>query len=171
MIATFGSGVNGYSVMSVAEPEINEVLGLGSMLPNNRTPPISYGYASPMDLFRYRANGVREHARHSGTATAVTANMSSDGGLTSINDFNNCSNNGDYGDWVTHSPTQVQDAFANNTAKPFMIGSSSETRALDGVGYTRASVVPEPGTVSLMAVGMLVVAGVDARRRNRVKLA
>jgi hypothetical protein len=65
--------------------------------------------------------------------------FSIDGGTTNLNDFNNCSNGGDYGDWITHTPSQVQDAFTNGSGSPSLSVTSPEVRALDVIGYTIGS--------------------------------
>ena len=57
-------------------------------------------------------------------------------GATNINEFDNCANGGDYGDWITHTPSQIQDAFTNFSANPAMIPGLTEERALDVVGFT-----------------------------------
>jgi hypothetical protein len=61
--------------------------------------------------------------------------FSINGGVTNLDDFNNCNNGGDYGDWITHTPSQVQDAFTNFSAAPFLTYPLPETRALDVIGY------------------------------------
>ncbi len=70
-----------YSLLAVAEHEIDEILGLGSNVP------------SPKDLFRYTAAGVRSF-----TTSTATAYFSVNG-ATDLAQFNNQSNGGDYGDW------------------------------------------------------------------------
>ena len=61
--------------------------------------------------------------------------FSIDGGTTDLNEFNNCNNGGDYGDWITHTPSQVQDAFINGSSSPSLSVTSPEVRALDVIGY------------------------------------
>ena len=119
-------------LLAVIEHEIDEVLGLGSALGFSTTP-------APEDLFRWASPGTRSFATNSSTArpcVAPSAFFSIDGGVTNLNAFNNCDNGGDYGDWITHTPSQVQDAFTNFSAGPFLSLTSTEVRVLDVIGYT-----------------------------------
>jgi len=119
-------------LISVVEHEIDEVLGLGSALGFSTTP-------APEDLFRWASAGTRSFARNPSPAVpcvAPSAFFSIDGGNTNLNAFNNCDNGGDYGDWITHTPAQVQDAFTNFSGTPFLSATSTEVRALDVIGYT-----------------------------------
>lgn len=149
-----GAGVaGGYNLLSVVEHEIDEVLGLGSSLGQSfaATP-------SPEDLFRYASAGLRSYATQGCNTDGSWNNkayFSIDGGATNLNEFNNCNNNGDYGDWITHTPTEVQDAFTNNSGSPSLTTSSSEVRALDVIGYTLASNnVPEPASLGLVGLAL-----------------
>jgi hypothetical protein len=127
---------NGHgALLSVVEHEMDEVLGLGSALPSFATP-------SPEDLFRWASAGTRSFATNPSMAVpcvAPSAFFSIDGGNTNLNAFNNCDNGGDYGDWITHTPSQVQDAFTNFSGTPFLSVTSTEIRALDVIGYTIVS--------------------------------
>src|SRR5260370_42242465 len=62
--------------------------------------------------------------------------FSIDGGSTGLNEFNKCNNGGGYGDWITHTPSQVQDAFSNFSGSPSLSVTSSEVRALDVIGFS-----------------------------------
>ena len=127
------------NLTATVEHEINEVLGLGSALNGTTTP------ANPWteDLFRWASPGVRSYAANPSTtnpcSSTPTSFFSIDGGTTSLNQFNNCNNGGDYGDWITHTPSQVQDAFTNGSGSPSLSVTSPEVRALDVIGYTIAS--------------------------------
>lgn len=145
---TIGGGA--YSLLNTVEHEIDEVLGLGSsLLAGNQ----QYAYKSPEDLFRYSSTGVLSYDLACNTA----AYFSIDGGVTHLNSFNNCNNGGDYGDWITHTPSQVQDAFTNGTGSSGLTVGSDEVTALDVIGYTlkQQTTVPEPAGVALFAIGFV----------------
>jgi len=140
-----GSGCIGLNVaeantlgvlFSTVEHEIDEVLGLGSALNGTTTPMIPW----TEDLFRWQSAGVRSYAANTSTTnpcgvTTPASFFSIDGGTTDLDDFNNCANGGDYGDWITHTPSQVQDAFTNASGSPSLSVSSPEVRTLDVIGY------------------------------------
>jgi len=132
-ITTPGNGAGTtaeYDLISVAEHEIDEVLGLSSALPS---PP--FGTIFPQDLFRYDGSAGRSFT----TATA-TSYFSIDG-TNRIVQFHNQNDGADYGDWETGvAPAQVQDAFATRFATPRL--GPSEIRSLDVIGYTVAPTVP-----------------------------
>jgi len=125
---------------AVLQHEMDEVLGLGSALNGGTTAP-----ADPAveDLFRWASSGVRSYAPNpsatlpcaSGTPAAF---FSIDGGGTDLDQFNNCNNGGDYGDWISHTPAQVQDASTNGTGSPILTLASPEVRALNVAGYNIA---------------------------------
>jgi len=161
-LATTLHGATG--VFEVAEHEINEVLGLGSSLQSDGK--ITQGFISPEDLFRYNGVGVRSFTFDCGffddTARAF---LSLDGGNTNLNEFNNCLNDGDFGDWITHTPTQIQDAF-DSPGSPFLTMDDTAVIALDAVGYTfiePAALVSEPMGVLLLGTGFLGLGGVRRR--------
>lgn len=131
---------NSHSILlSTVEHEMDEVLGLGSGLSGTTTPTDPW----PEDLFRWASAGKRGFAANAGISGNPTCPMgtpaaffSIDGGQTDLDDFNNCNNGGDYGDWTTHTPSQVQDAFTNASASPSLTITSPEIRALDVIGLT-----------------------------------
>ena len=128
------------ALLTVLEHEIDEVLGLGSALQGTTTA------ATPWtnDLFRWASGGVRSYSANPSTSVPCSAAtphafLSVDGGTTNLNEFNNCANGGDYGDWITHTPSQVQDAFTNFSAAPTLTTTTAEVRSLDVLGYTIAA--------------------------------
>ena len=162
-----------YSLVSVAEHEIDEVLGLGSALENcNDTTPSGVcrpgstltlandtptGESSPEDLFRWSAptGGVRTTSvTCGGTASAYFAYGATAG---EIAQFNNSCNGADFGDWQSSplpsgTSPHVQDAFVE-------VGSGAaygqpEIDAMTAIGFTS---VPEPSTrlTALSSVALL----------------
>ena len=141
-----GSGCIGINVtqannlgvlLATVEHEIDEVLGLGSALESTTTPTDPW----PEDLFRWTSAGTRIYSANSITGNpcgvgAPAAFFSIDGGNTNLDNFNNCDNGGDYGDWIEHTPPQVQDAFIGSTTPhPSLTATSPEVRALDVIGF------------------------------------
>jgi hypothetical protein len=142
---------------ATAEHEIGEILGLGSALNGLNTPATPWAE----DLFRYGAPGVRSYGVNT-CGSQPNAYFSINGGTTNLDDFNNCGNRADYGDWVTHSPSRVQDGFTNGTGNASLTATSPETRALDVMGYSVAQ-VPEPATVVLLGTGIVAIFIVQRR--------
>jgi hypothetical protein len=139
-----------YSLISTVEHETDEVLGLGSSLPSTSANPL------PEDLFRYTKgpNGTRTY-----TTSGDNAYFSIDGGVTDLARFNQDSS-GDYGDWWSNNgggnpgpnpPTEVQDAFLYGHRTPTL---GVELTALDVIGY---NLVPEPGSLTLLALGIAAI--------------
>jgi hypothetical protein len=156
-------------LIAVVEHEIDEIMGLGSALfPSG----ILNNQIMPEDLFRFSANGTRDFARNSSCAGPIgqgpLAYFSIDNGATNLDTFNNCNNGGDYGDWITHSPSQVQDAFTTLNGVPTLDGNTAETRALDVIGWDRA-VAPVPEPMSLVLLGSGLISASVARRRAQRK--
>jgi hypothetical protein len=129
-----------YDLLSVAEHEMDEVLGLGSYLGSN----VNEDDPFPQDLFRYTSGGARTF-----TTSGDNAWFSLDG-TNLLVQFNQQSD-GDYGDWWSNGPhtPRVQDAFATAGATPNM---GVELIALDVQGYDLLP-PPQPGIVSLAMSG------------------
>jgi hypothetical protein len=130
-----------YSLLSVVEHEIDEILGLGSSLglglPKN--------YPSPEDFFRFSSSNTRSFD----PSTGITSYFSIDG-TTLLAQFNQ-TGSGDYGDWASTGTVRVQDAFATPGTNPTL---GVELRALDVIGYDLVS-VPEPATFLLSGSALL----------------
>jgi hypothetical protein len=147
---------SGFSLLATVEHEMDEILGLGSALPNcnssaTPTPCTSVGASTPMpeDLFRFQANGARSSLANTPCGSLGTAFFSYSGSVD-LTQFNNSCNGGDFGDWASSGTPQVQDAFA-------FAGSSetlgvNEVDALTAIGYTVTT--PEPGTCFLIVCGL-----------------
>ena len=167
-------GTPGADLVSLVEHEFDEVLGTSSSLPNGVSSNVPT-VPSPADLFRYSAAGTRSWATNPSTSVPCSSSTpnafsSVNGGATDLSNYNNCSNDGDYGDWANNPTVQVQDAFSDGTSAPFLTLASPEVTLLEAVGYDFASAtlpanpVPEPTTAGLLLAGL---AGLRCFRRRR----
>src|SRR5579863_9037493 len=138
---------NQFDFYTVVEHETDEVLGLGSC---------AFGCPSPdplpEDLFRYQSNGTRGFGAGNNSscsaATSGNACFSLDG-VNMLQQFNNLSNGGDAGDWLTNCSAQlVQDADECQGVPGVDISPAAEIRALDVIGYTIKGTVPPQVTVT-----------------------
>jgi len=164
-----GSPVAG--LMGIVQHEFNEVLGTSSALPNSGgTQPTD---PSAADLFRYTSSGVRGFSQNTSTSFPCsgtpTAYLSVDGGITNLDNYNNCNNGGDYGDWYCDDGSQVQCFAGPGTVAASMILGSPEVQLLDAVGYNFATptATPEPASVALMMIGLAAIPVL--RRRSKAK--
>ena len=151
---------NTYSLETVVMHEIDEVLGLGSALPNYGT---SNGLNAPRpeDLYRYAADGTRSFSTSATGSVYFSLN-----GTTDLAQFNNTNNGGDYGDWASNplpagASPQVQDAFI--TGDQNITLGSNEFAALQAIGYVQ---VPDPATIALLAGGLLAALTLSPRKRS-----
>ena len=142
---TYNSGY--YSLVAVAEHEIDEALGIGSALNSGSTS----GAVWVEDLFRYASAGTRSYT----TASGATAYFSVDGGVTNIAGFNQpgCTNCSDYNDW-NGATVRIQNAFGT----PGVAGdlsfalTSPEANVLDAIGYNFIA-TPEPASFGMVGLG------------------
>lgn len=138
-----------FDLYSATAHELDEVLGTVS--------GASAPQAFTADLFRYDNFGNRSFSGDTNTHAYFSLD-----GHNDINEYNQFGRTqGDWGDWVSHSPSQTQDwvIFDGQSINP----GEPEFRLLDAVGYNRA-VVPEPASLSALGLGILVVI-----RRRRAK--
>lgn len=152
-----------YDLFSVAAHEIDEVLGFGSALNNlSNGDPVPTGAIWALDMFRWQSAGTRSFDTNVNSAAFFSINS----GVTDLARFNQTAG-GDFSDYFSTGPhiPEVQDAFATPGVTP---NPNVEFMELDVIGYNLAA--PEPGTIVLVAAGLLLVAG-RARRRSRIKQA
>jgi hypothetical protein len=150
-----GIASNKYDIMQSIEHEMDEVLGLGSILPST-TDFTGNAAVRPQDLFRYSAPGVLS-LNSSGT---ISCYFSINGGVTRLASFNQNAG-GDYGDWGTSTNPLVQLAFSSPGTQSDVSATSPEGVALDVIGYDLRP-VPEPSAMALLGLGLF---GMWARRR------
>ncbi|HEV3057767.1 MAG TPA: NF038122 family metalloprotease [Vicinamibacterales bacterium] len=146
-----------YSLIAVAEHEIDEVLGKGSALPN-----VPNGTIFPEDLFRYSSPSTRTFTTTDSRTSGVFAYFSING-QTSLAEFDNQNDGGDFGDWQSNPRRsgvgpKVQDAFATPGTAPAL---SVELNALDVIGYDRVG-TQTPPAITTQPVSQTVVVGSNA---------
>ena len=151
---------SGYSLETVVMHEIDEVLGLGSALPDYGTTN-GLNAPRPEDLYRYAANGTRSFSTSATESVYFSLN-----GTTDLSQFNNSNNGGDYGDWASNplpsgASPQVQDAFITG-GQNITLG-SNEFAALQAIGYVQ---VPDPAGIALLAAGLAAALTLSTRRKR-----
>ena len=158
-----------FSLLTTTEHEIDEVLGLGSSLPDFTNP-------SPEDLFRYAANGTRSFTTNSTAQAFFSLN-----GTTDLAQFDNQNDGGDFADWQSNPlpngvQPKVQDAFATAGANVSLSSGSVEAVALDAIGYNFAAAnteTPEPASLllcgSVLALAGLIRGGLASRTSHTTR--
>jgi hypothetical protein len=142
-----------YDFLGLADHEITEVMGRYGFGQNG-----SGARDSPIDLFRYSSPGVRDLSPVYGAANYFSV----DQGATPINTFNIvCC--GDLSDWAGVTP-DAYNAFL--TLGRAGLTSPGDITQMDVLGYDLVAAVPEPATLTLLSVGLLV--GTFAGRRYRL---
>jgi hypothetical protein len=143
-----------FDYLGTAEHEFSEIMGRVTQLNND-----SFG-TTAFDLFRYSAPGVTTL-----DPNAKNLYFSDDGGKTVVNTYNPPGNGGDIQDWAGSTPPDSFDAFGDSgEAEPMH---AYDQIVMNTLGWTSASVVPEPGTWALMLVGFggLGAAAMRSRRK------
>jgi hypothetical protein len=174
-----------YDLVSTAEHEIDEVLGLGSALENcdstspsgacqpgatlNAANDTPIGVGAPEDLFRWSAASGGTRTLSTNCTTPTSAYFAYGPSTGAIAQFNNACNGGDFGDWQSNPlppgvNPQVQDAFGAAGATP--VYGPSEIDAMTAIGYDLASPTPEPGAMVLLGAGLVMLGVYRLRLRS-----
>jgi hypothetical protein len=158
-----GIASGAYDGLRFIEHEIDEVLGLGSILPSS-TDFTGNSAIRPEDLFRYSSQGNLSLT----SSSMASSYFSIDRGATDIAGFNQIST-GDYGDWLSPSCSPlpvplVQYAFSCPGQTADISATSPEAIALDVIGYDLSA--PEPGSLSLCGTALFALWIFRARVRK-----
>jgi hypothetical protein len=153
---------NAYDYFTIVEHEADKILGTASCIDTSGSLADVCGgtNASAADLFRYAGPSTRVFV-----STTPGAYFSYDSGATNVAVYNTLANGQGYADWVT-SCEHVQDA----TGCPGMSfditnDGGPELAVLDAVGFNLAqNPMPEPGTLTLLGVGLASLAVYRSRR-------
>jgi hypothetical protein len=158
-----------YGLMAVTEHEIDEILGLGSALPNCNTGDVpacnsaSARNPEPEDLFAYTGNGVFSSLTEN--CANLTPAYFSYSGAVDLSNFNTACNGGDWEDWGNNATAQVQDAFTGPGGQPAY--GANEIAAMSAIGY--ATTTPEPGTWMLLLSSLALIPLAGQRRGKRAE--
>ncbi len=145
-----------YDFIGVVEHEISEVMGRQGITGSN----LGNGGPNfdPLDLFRYTAAGVRGASNNGGGVY-----FSINGGVTNLITYNNAASNGlDTADWASG---QGNDAFNQYSNGGVLNGITAvDLQQMDVIGWDLASNVPEPSSLSLIAIGAIACCACSWRR-------
>jgi PEP-CTERM motif len=130
-----------FDFIGVAEHEIAEVMGRYGMTQNGCGATLC---DSPIDLFRYTSPGNFDLNPENGSYFSI------DSGNTNINTFNGTSG-GDLSDWLGLTLDAFNHSLSRGQEEPFTAG---DRTLMDVIGYDPA-VVPEPGTLALLATSLI----------------
>ena len=157
-----GANPDDYSIESVANHETDEILGIGGEGSTLDGCVFDNDCIGDLDLYRYSAPGVRSYSDEQ--TTSPYAYFSVDSGDDVVSYFNQ-TEGADYGDWLSNPipagfDPQVQDAFGTPGTDPQL--GPSEITAFAAIGYE--VITPEPSTVVLTALGLVLGCGLLRRR-------
>jgi hypothetical protein len=148
-----------YDFQGVAAHEISEVMGrLGISGGTIGSTPNSY---SLIDLFSYKGAGTRGLGGDGGN------NFSIDNGTTLLKLYNNAQSNGlDTRDWAPGTNDSFNQFSNSGVVNPV---SGVDIREMDVLGYDLAQqvVAPEPGSLTLLGLGLASLVGYGRLRRVR----
>jgi FG-GAP-like repeat len=131
-----------YDFFGVAAHEITEVLGRDLFVGNQDNQGIGPNSYTPLDLFHYSSNGVRDFK---GTTAGY---FSLDGGNTNLDNFNT-NPGGDFGDWANSAGNDAFLAFSSSGV-PNPV-SSADIAEMAALGYDGGTVATTPGNVGFVA--------------------
>ena len=172
-----GAAPGKYDFISVAEHEIGHALGFVSGVddidycagaanrcqlanPNSATTFENAAWYTPLDLFRYSANGVLD------LRVGQAAYLSIDGGATAVASMSTGQFNGDgyqASHFIFSQLALMRPGVPSGVAYDL---TAEDLAAMDAIGWN-TSPVPEPQTPALMLLGLIGLAGLRARRRAR----
>jgi FG-GAP-like repeat len=122
-----------YDFFGVAAHEITEVLGRELFVGNDHGQGIGPNSYTPLDLFHYSSNGVRDFL---GTTAGY---FSFDGGATDVDNFNT-DPNGDFGDWAASAGNDAFLAFSGSGHANLV--TQADINEMNVLGYDLAGPAP-----------------------------
>jgi hypothetical protein len=141
-----------FDFIGLAEHEIAEVMGRYGMTQNGCGTTLC---DSPIDLFRYTSPGNFGLNPENGSYFSI------DSGDININTFNG-TGGGDLSDWLGLTTDAFNRASMRGQEEPFTEG---DLILMDVIGYDTA-VVPEPGTLALLATSLIGLGALRWRPRD-----
>ena len=131
-----------FDFFGVAAHELTEVMGRDLFVGNQDNQGIGPNSYTPLDLFHYSSNGVRDFL---GTTSGY---FSLDGGKTNLDNFNT-NPNGDFGDWANSAGNDAFLAFSNSGVANSV--TSSDIAEMAALGYDGTTIATTPGNIGVVA--------------------